>query len=197
MKDNSGPAFPTDRICGKTTCKYIATHKQGHQYLCPKHYRFGQMRVLAKRRDKKVPAIEELERMVSTGLVCQDCYRHMNWLSVDGQDTVITLQHYRDGTLGLVCRSCNTRHHYAPGDLYRQKGPDKKFCPKCGQFLDRSNFSLDSGRSGLLKSKSWCKTCSNSSVKKWQEGNREKYNSLQRYYRARRKAAGNPVSSGT
>ena len=186
IKDG-GPAFPCS-ICGNK-----ATMVQGHQHLCDKHYRFRQMRSLAKRRNKLVPTRAQLETMDGVDLHCPDCQCQMNWRSSLGYATVASLQHYRDGTMAIVCRSCNTRHAFMPGDTYRDMPKDHKLCPKCQTVKPRFEFTVDNSRSGLAKRKSRCRTCSDEIIKKWKELNREKYNQYQRAYREKRKANGNPV----
>lgn len=190
-KNTGGPAFPCSR------CHEKATIKQGNQWLCDKHYRFGQMRANAKRHDKLVPSYEELHAMSGADLVCPDCNRKMNWRSRDGKSTVASLQHYRDGSMAIVCRSCNTRHAFMNDDSYKEMPKDHKQCPICKTIKPLVDFSADNSRSGDLKIKSNCKKCSDQSVNKWKENNREKYNEYQRQYREKRKAEGNPVCSGT
>lgn len=111
--DDGGPA----KVCSR--CGELACRKQGNQWLCPKHYRFGQMRSLARVRRKLVPSHAELHQMPGVNLICPDCGRLMNWFARDGQASVASLQHYRDGSMAIVCRSCNTRHAYAPNDDFR------------------------------------------------------------------------------
>lgn len=179
-KNDGGAAFPCS-VCGE-----VSTIKQGNQRLCDKHYRFGQMRAQAKRRGKAVPSREELEAIAPLDMVCQDCSRQMNWRSVDGKSTVASLQHYRDGTMGIVCRSCNTRHAFMKGDSYREMPKDHKQCPQCAQIKPHSAFAVDNSRSGLIKIKSWCKECSSTSHTEWQRNNREHYNAKQREGRSNR-----------
>lgn len=186
----------SQRTCGKSGCHEIAVRKQGHQFLCAKHYRFGQMRSLAKRRGLAVPDHEVLHEISSSDMKCPDCGRQMNWLSVDGMSSVASLQHYRNGSFGIVCRSCNTRHAYMPGDSFRDIPADHKYCPSCKTSKPRDDFYVDNGRSGELKTKSHCKECSDKSIDIWRNSNREKYNESQRNYRAKRKASGNPVRRG-
>lgn len=143
-------------ICAR--CPKIASHKQGHQWLCPKHYRFGQMRASAARRGLLVPSHNELERMSSERMVCWDCGRPMNWLGRDGKDSVINLKQYRDSSLGLVCRSCSTRHTFAPGDSYRDQPKDHKFCPSCEKVKPLSDYDLTAGH-GFRGNASYCKAC--------------------------------------
>lgn len=175
-------------------CDEEAVIKQGHQWLCVKHYRFGQMRANAKRYGKKVPAHADMEIMKGVDLVCPDCQVQMNWRSRDGHCTVASLQHYRDGSMAIVCRSCNTRHAYMEGDSYIDMPKDHKRCPSCGEVKPYGMFYTDNGRSGALRKKSTCAPCSDAIVNEWKEKNREQYNENQRKYRARRKAEGRPVT---
>ena len=184
VKDG-GPA-----ACGKRGCNEAIARKQGNQFLCAKHYRFAQMRSLARRDGKAVPSYEQLEN-ISTwdGMTCRDCKRPMNWLREEGSDTQLTLQHYRSGSMGFVCLSCNTRHASMEGDSYCGMRADHKQCPSCKAIKHRSKFSADNGRSGPLKRKSKCKDCSNSSSVEWKRANRDAYNAYQRAWRASRKEA--------
>lgn len=179
--NDGGPAL---RKCAR--CDSLAIRHQGHQWLCAMHYRFGQMRSTAKQRGKTVPSHEELASLVSDK--CRDCGGPMHWLARGHQATVASLQHYRDGTYGIVCRSCNTRHAFMPGDTYRDMPKDHKRCPKCEQVKPISEYAKDNGRSGPMKVKSWCKQCSSAAHTEWQRNNREYYNATQREGRARRSA---------
>ena len=188
-KDTGWPA------CSR--CGVDAALKQGNQWLCEKHYRFGQMRAGAKRHGKAVPSHDQLESLVDPSMLCPDCHIQMNWRAKDGQSTVASLQHYRDGSLGIVCRTCNTRHAFMPGDTYRAMPKDHKLCKKCGLIKKISEFSADNNRSGQMKVQSKCKSCNDNAVNQWKEDNREKYNDYQRAYRSKRKVQGNPVCSGS
>ena len=177
--NDGGPAFRCSR------CGGIAVRKQGHQWLCAKHYRFGQMRSRAKRDGKAVPTHEQLDAML--GDSCGDCGVVMNLLSRVGQRArTASLQHYRDGSMAIVCVSCNTRHAFMPGDSYRSMPKGHKRCPKCKTEKPIGDFSADNNRSGPMKVKSHCKTCSHDSIKQWRKDNRDHYNTSQREGRARR-----------
>lgn len=172
--NTGGPAFPC------SVCNAIATIKQGNQHLCDMHYRFGQMRVKAKRCGKVVPTREALACMPGVDLVCPDCGRLMNWRAVEGQSSVASLQHYRDGSMSIVCRSCNTRHAYMEGDSYKEMPKDKKLCPSCGEVKYLSDFHKHNSRSGEAKRMSCCKSCSKIKTYEWRANNREKYNESRR-----------------
>lgn len=189
-KDTGGTAFP----CGR--CDTPSVIRQGHQWLCAKHYRFGQMLANAKRRNKQVPTHDQLHQMLGADLICPDCGVQMNWRSKDGAHTVATLQHYRDGSMAIVCLSCNTRHASMEGDSYREMPKDHKQCPGCKQIKPLSEFTLDASRSGPAKRKSKCRQCADMAVTEWKGKNRERYNEYQRKYREKRKAEGNPVRGG-
>jgi hypothetical protein len=157
---------------------------QGHQHLCEKHYRFGQMRSSAKRHGKVVPTHEQLALMTDENMICPDCGIKMNWRSKDGMSSVASLQHYRSGRISIVCRSCNTRHASMEGDSYCDMPKDHKRCPSCLGIKPSSEFFLDNGRSGLLKRKSICKICACVKLNQWREKNKDEYNLYQRNYRA-------------
>lgn len=147
--------------CGSPAVRW--RHKQG---LCFKHYRVLWMRISAKRAGKVVPSQAELEALFDRQ--CPDCNRPFNFLIGEGDFSLTpSLQHYRDGSFGVVCVSCNCRHASMPLDTYREMPKDHKFCPKCSSTKPLSMFSKDNSRTGPLKVKSWCQVCSRSSWKAW------------------------------
>lgn len=188
MSKDTGGAYLTCSVC-----KDAATIKQGNQNLCDKHYRFGQMRSSAKRNGKAVPTRSQLDQMIGLSLDCPDCGIRMNWRSKDGKATVATLQHYRNGDMGIVCLSCNVRHSSMPGDTYREMDKTNKLCPSCGIIKNLSCFYSDRSREGIAKRKSHCNECSHQHISKWRKEKADEYNAYQRRYRAKRKAEGNPV----
>ncbi len=183
--DDGGPAN-----CSR--CPEASVIKQGHQWLCAKHYRFGQMRATAKRRGKAVPLHEWLEESCAKTMVCRCCSRGMNWRQVDGPSTVACLQHNRDGTMEIICLSCNTRHGQMNNDEFYSLPQGSKRCPSCRQVKSLSDFCADnSGRWGNRKST--CRPCSTAAHAAWVNSTRTKYNADKRNYYHARKAAGNPI----
>jgi bacterioferritin-associated ferredoxin len=177
-----------DRKCPR--CTEPGFLKSGNQWLCPRHYRFTQMRVSAKGDGKTVPSHEQLAAMVPTDMRCPDCQRAMNWLSRDGRATVLSLQHYRDGTMSLVCLSCNRRHAFAPGDSFRTDPKDSKWCPVCKKLKHRSEYFAHPGQSHLgIRSR--CKTCDMAAREAWVDKNREYYNAYRKAWKAKRRAQNN------
>lgn len=167
--------------CG--LCEAPAVPYKGRLQFCAKHARFRQMQVTAERFGKVVPTLEQLSAMVAD--VCVDCGVRLHWLAGNERATMATLQHYRDGTLGIVCHSCNSRHASMPGDTYRDMPKDHKRCPRCELVKQFTCFSKDSARRGPMKLKSWCKACSGASRSEWVKDNKDRYNANQREYRAR------------
>ena len=180
--NDGGPA----KRCSK--CVRPAYMRQGHQWLCAMHYRFGQMRANAKRNGKEVPTHDQLNDLMeaTNGSRCFGCHKIMNWLSGTNQSLVISLQHDRDGTLRLLCRGCNTRHAIHPGDTYYAVPTNGKWCPDCDLVLTRDQFCRD--RSRPIGLKSYCKACSKKKHDLWRKKNRTHYNAYQRKQRATRKA---------
>ena len=173
-------------------CNRRAVIVQGHQSLCPKHYRFQQMRSKAKVTAKKVPTKAELESLIPKDFKCPVCKRDMNWLQRNGADTVITLQHDRNGKVRLLCLSCNVRHASFGGDSFYSHDQTKRVCPSCRNLLPFSEFCTD--RTARWKSKgTYCRKCRTVKHNNWIAKNRKRENEKRRDYYYRRKASGNPI----
>ncbi len=181
---------PNQPACGRAGCQCVAVKRTGHQTLCAKHYRFGQMRHIAKYRGKTFPDEAAQELMLSrlVDFACPLCDRKMNWFRSGGDSTVITLQHYRDGSFGLICQACNTRHAAMPGDSFVDLPSAHKWCPKCHTSKPLSAFCTDRG--GRWESKrSACRICSAIQTQNYRVKNRDAYNAYQRNWRLNRKLA--------
>lgn len=127
--------------------------------LCVKHYKFKVMRNNAQQNEKVVPSHGHLEKMVSESnrLLCSHCEKKMVWTRKESTKRVVTLQHDRDGTMRLLCMSCNIRHSNCPDDSFYTIPPDKKLCFGCKSILYKTEFSKDKRCSiGLA---SYCKKC--------------------------------------
>ena len=180
-------------------CSLPAFRESGHIWLCYMHYRFQSMRTKAKYDGKEVPSYNDLKLLfdqLNPVMICPICRRPMNWMAKDGRSTVITLQHDRSGVLRLLCMGCNARHGQCEGDsFYSEIGPNRKRCWRCKQVKTLEEFSTDRGR--WSEKGTTCKECLYILNKTWRTKNREKYNASKRAYRAKRKAAGNPVRGGS
>ena len=145
-------------------CRANCTGKAEFRYrLCVKHHRFSQMRITAKKHSRPVPTFEQLENLLTwtNGMVCKDCGRTMNWLRTDAASisTQVTLQHYRSGSMALVCLACNTRHAKMPGDTYLTLPKGHKWCPKCGAAKPLAEFGKGGFNKGVARTRSHCKQC--------------------------------------
>lgn len=150
------------RTCSR--CAATAIRVQGRQWLCARHYRFGQMRATAKRRAKSVPTHSMLESL-ARNMTCIGCGREMVWLGSIDQSRVVSLQHDRDGTLRLLCRGCNTRHATHPGDTFYTLPRGYLRCSDCASLLAESAFARD--RSRPRGRRSYCKKCANIRHAEW------------------------------
>ena len=156
-------------ICGDD-----AIQRHGRSNLCVQHRRFIQMQKTAKQDKKYVPDIFELEKITPKNMICQDCGVLMNWIDGTQRSSGAVLQHYRDGTLGIVCMSCNARHGQMPGDSYRDAPKDQKVCGSCKTMkpLSEFHFRKDGKRPYPMTR---CKRCNLEHHQKWRLANPEKY----------------------
>jgi len=168
-------------ICGDD-----ATPRYHRKNMCSKHQRFMQMQSVAKNDGKYCPSIYEIEKLVPKDMVCGDCGDAMNWISADNRSKGAVLQHYRDGTLGIVCLSCNTKHGLMPGDSYCEIPNDHKLCKGCKAVKPRSMFGLRKD-SGVPYPKTKCKACNLDDQRKWRLKNPEKYKELNKKHNEAKK----------
>lgn len=138
-------------------CGEPSVMQPGNYPRCAKHYRFLQMRASAKRRGKQVPTVPALESMLPSDMKCPDCGVVMNWLARDDRKRVATLQHYRNGTMGVVCMVCNAAHSFMPGDSYRTRPTGHKWCSACLRMLAYALFGMDRRKNSGLSS--LCRPC--------------------------------------
>ena len=127
---------------------------------CTKHNRMVFMRRIARKDSKYVPTLAELESIWPDDMICPDCGCTMTmFLQKDGR--CATLQHYRDGSLAIVCLACNVRHAHMPWDLYRHLGPGFKWCKGCDKALPRSDFHRHRRKGYPDGHQRKCKSCKN------------------------------------
>lgn len=166
-------------------CDEPATKKAGNQWLCAKHYRFKQMRSCSKSAGKYQPTWVELEGLHKS-MSCPDCSRAMGWFRSESGDTTISLQHYADGTLALVCLRCNIQHGRMPGDSWRTLPPGSKLCQRCDTVKLDSEFNADNRTSAVKKRATSCKVCMGLYGSAWSKNNREKANASLRRWRLKK-----------
>lgn len=140
-------------ICSKQGCQEQAEVKycKTSRY-CLKHYRFKTMRNCAKANNKKVPSFDQLEKYLSDlkDFRCPGCGKIMVWRAkkMVGIGDVVSLQHWKDGTMSFLCLGCNI----AKGSVnfmrdVRERIPSsKKRCQRCKHVKDRENYQKDKNR---------------------------------------------------
>jgi hypothetical protein len=168
-------------ICGIDAIKKYDWHS-----LCEKHFRFIQMRKTAKSDKKYTPSIYELEKLVPADMKCVDCNKQMHWIDNDNRSDGAVLQHYRDGTLGITCMACNTKHGMMPGDSYRDVPINHKLCRSCKTTKPLSEFYQrhDSKKPYPMTK---CKDCNKAAQQNWKLANPEKYKLLTKKHNDRKK----------
>jgi hypothetical protein len=216
------PKFPSDKIphvyffnkgffmkC--YVCGDLPFKRHGRANLCAKHGRFIQMQKAAKQDKKYVPSLLELEKISTEHMCCPDCGVQMNWIDGNQRSAGAVLQHYRNGTIGIVCFSCNTKHGSMDGDSYLDLPLGHKLCRSCKTIKPLECFGKRAG-AGKPESKypkSSCKECDLKKTHAWREKNKdaykmltkkhndnkklnlEKYRALDRLYYKKRKDAAN------
>jgi hypothetical protein len=169
-------------ICGDKT---ISLH--GRKNVCEKHKRFLQMQSSAKHDKKYAPSLYEIERLVPKDMVCPDCGKQMHWIDNSNRSASAVLQHYRDGSLGIVCHACNTKHGMMPGDSYRDVPVGYKLCRSCKTIKPLDMFYKRSD-SKIQYPMSKCKVCNLEAHQEWRRKNPEKYKATNKKHNDRRKA---------
>lgn len=151
------------------TCNALA--KSGRtagdkRLFCDMHLRFYQMRYCAKSRGLLVPELHELEAMVPADMRCPMCKGEMEWRSADGRRRhLATLQHWNDGTMGILCLPCNTAHAQRTPVLDERELPPEgtKACACCRQVRPAASFGKRAAaRDGLSP---YCRDCKNAKTR--------------------------------
>lgn len=140
--------LPANRRCTKPTCYKcpaapVIFSRQTN--LCAVHYRMRQMKYDAQASGKVIPddaVIQSLfDAAIADGMKCPVCGVVMNWRATDGRKTVLSLQHNRDGTFGLMCLGCNVRHQFYPGDDFYSIPAGHRHCKGCNVTKPLTEFS--------------------------------------------------------
>lgn len=119
------------------------------------------MRGGARTSGKSVPTIEQLTAFKDglLGMGCPHCKREMHWDRSHGTASQITLQHYRDGTMGFLCHSCNARHAAQDGDSFVAIPITHKLCRDCNQVKPLEAFALNRNHQRFDDRHTYCKAC--------------------------------------
>lgn len=160
------------RICSKKSCNELGTHKNGSSQYCDKCWRFRFMRYFAKRRNKYVPSIKELDELLfklGNEMKCPNCGIKMFWLTEQANRSVtISLQHNNNGMIILICQGCNVAHKNSKlGDQYFNIPKNHKYCAQCDMILNQIEFYKNRNRrDGFC---ALCKKCRYINRKNWRK----------------------------
>lgn len=154
------------RICSKKGCKkigiiiYLPT-----AIYCFQCSRFKSMRHAAQTKNKYQPSWEELEKILPKNMICPTCSKQMIWHSSLGtKGDVVSLQHNYDGSIMLICHSCNAGHGQSHlKDKYFDIPVGYNYCSQCKYILKKAEFNkCMQNKNNLL---GCCKKCANISLK--------------------------------
>lgn len=175
-------------VCGNNAIK-----RHGRTNMCEIHSRLKQMQKTAKADGKYVPSFWELESLIPSNMICQDCGVTMHWIDDNNRPFGAVLQHYKDKSLGIVCNSCNIKHGMLPGDMYRDVPNDHKLCTACKTIKPLFKFGIrNDSKKPYPMSK--CKSCMYLAHVSWREKNPEKYAALNKKHNDKRKEKPNASS---
>ncbi len=119
-------------------------HKNwGRLYYCARHFRLIWMRYKARATGKMVPDLSTLEDFVDAlnNFKCPCCLCVMVWFARQDTRRVITLQHNNDGTMMLICMSCNSKHaQHSLGDACLSLPSGVRYCKMCNTIKPLGDF---------------------------------------------------------
>ena len=98
--------------CAYRLCHRIGEYREGSSYYCLRCRRNRQMRTSAKYKSGQHISRETIDKLFdeieSFGFACPVCQKQMViGCDIKRAGNVVTLQHWEDGSLGLICLSCN------------------------------------------------------------------------------------------
>lgn len=135
------------KTCSREGCKEAAKHKCTKIVYCDKHYVQSTRMRTAKNDNKYVPSVEEFdnlwENLVKNNFKCPVCKQKMVIKTQIGEPkgNVISLQHWNNGDIELICHSCNAKHaHSKLGDNWKNIPKGYKYCPECSNVKLIENF---------------------------------------------------------
>ena len=153
-------------LCKYSGCNLIGTftnHKdRTNDKYCAKHFRFTRMIRAARGRNKYVPTFHELEVLLENlvNFQCPSCQKQMKFTVYEsGMPDIVSLQHNRDGSISLICLSCNSRHQHYPNDSFYFRDKNMKRCSKCKTEKMLNQFHKSNNTVNILKLQTYCKDC--------------------------------------
>mgnify|MGYP003661211303 CR=1 FL=1 len=152
--------------CNRLGIVTEADIESGDSAYCLKHYRIRGSRYKALERKKLAPSLSELEALLPADMLCPVCTKVMCYAAYeDTLNSVISLQHWHDGTVSWICHACNTSHGNSklPENewlrLMKLVKLNEALCGGCSKILPLSNFHRNSKSSKGIQG--YCKSCGN------------------------------------
>lgn len=202
--DNVNIIGPNDRYVASvaTTCRCgreIYRRHQGGKF-CVLHWRIRAMRNSSRTNQKYIPSVAEIEAIIPESMLCPKCGRRMFWTQSHGDAALtLSLQHNLDGSIGILCRSCNAREDDFPNGTFMKVPLDLKFCAKCLKLFPLCEFQKHGSADKWNGLGSYCKPCHRQRTREAHHKARstpqgvEHNRQYQRNYRLRRKLEGRPI----
>lgn len=109
--------------CSKQGCEAISqievNKNSGYpSYYCLPCFRTFKMLEGTYKKNKERPDFWVLRQMLWDNRLCPECGKIMYWApSKTNKGDTVSLQHYEDGTIGVLCHSCNTSDGLKKGQL--------------------------------------------------------------------------------
>lgn len=149
------------RICANPRCLRFGVYREGASFYCLQCRRVRQMVMSARQRYPGHCITRQDVEGLFLGLVnmqCPTCNVKMIYGALGHgrlNNNIVTLNHYHNGRLGLMCFRCNKVHGRSKlGDAVFAVPSGSKFCPRCLKVLPLSSFS------GKKKPSTYCRACS-------------------------------------
>ena len=162
--------------CSRRDCEREAEKRHSASMMyCRRCYRIMKMLDASRRRYPGVVTtwkeIAKLWDETEARGTCPHCLNPMPLYSEDGKRKgMATIQHYDNGTLGIICLTCNLAHSKSElRDKLFSLRLDQKYCHDCKQIKSRDDFHNQSRFCGRM---TYCKQCQNARNKRIKERNR-------------------------
>lgn len=138
---------------------------RGTSFYCARHYRIQSSRNRSLARGLTTPTTSELEALIPTDLRCPLCKEVMHYKTDVGIEhkTIMSLQHWNDGTVEWICLGCNSAHGMslisdkAYRELLLALSPNEKICRDCNTIQPLENFYVNAN--GSKGRGAYCKPC--------------------------------------
>lgn len=153
-------------ICSRKDCDAIGVKRHSKTLVyCARHYRVMKMLDYSRRvYPNWSVSYEEIERLLVKAMAegdCPHCGKMMIFFPENRRRSgMATIQHYDDGTLGIICFTCNLAHSKSElRDKLFLVPKGNKFCPDCQTVKPKSEFHVT--HRDLNGHLTYCKPCQN------------------------------------